>query len=586
METGESAVFEVHSAVSGQWYAASVFRLKPGTLGVTFLNITARKRFEEILLNTARGVSGKLGDSFFRSLAQHLHEALKADYVCIARMAPETPGVARTVVFCVDGRVADNISYALAGTPCERAFESDFCLHARQVAESYPNDTTLREMGISGYGGMPVRDSAGRTLGILSVMYKAPIPEPELVRMVLTIFASRVGAELERQQAMEELKTRSNAIETSSNAILFLDLDGKVTYVNESFCGMWQYSRGAAVGLPFASFWRTESDALAIIGETRGRQTWVGERVARRSDDSLFHARIYASAVRDDAGQIRCYMAAVADITTERNAEQQREQLVQADKMISLGTLVAGVAHEINNPTAYILLNAPLLSDVWSDATPILREELKRKPDLTLGGMDALEAMEQMPSLLDSVVTGARRIKHIVSDLKSYARLAPASVTDPVNVNQIVEASVKLLGSQIRRATRRFSCELAVNLPVLKGNPMRLEQVVVNLIQNACEALPSPDRGISVETRYLEEAGSVVIYVRDEGTGISEEDLPHVTDPFFTTKRERGGTGLGLSVSLGIVRDHGGTLNFSSTQGKGTTAVVVLPAEGIASARS
>jgi polar amino acid transport system substrate-binding protein len=116
-------------------------------------------------------------------------------------------------------------------------------------------------------------------------------------------------------------------------------------------------------------------------------------------------------------------------------------------------------------------------------------------------------------------------------------------------------------------------------LPTIRGNAQRIEQVVINLILNACQAFDDPEKGIALATRYDHDKGLVICTCRDEGEGIAPEHLPRLTDPFFTTKREQGGTGLGLSVSATIVQQHGGTLEFNSSPGQGTTATLSLPVD-------
>jgi polar amino acid transport system substrate-binding protein len=127
------------------------------------------------------------------------------------------------------------------------------------------------------------------------------------------------------------------------------------------------------------------------------------------------------------------------------------------------------------------------------------------------------------------------------------------------------------------KSTNHFSVTYGNNLPVLKGNFQRFEQVMINLIQNACQALPDNQKAIFVSTSYDEKKPSIVVEVEDEGTGITSEMLSHITDPFYTTKSDSGGLGLGLSISSRIVREHGGTLTFTSEPGKGTKAEIVLP---------
>jgi polar amino acid transport system substrate-binding protein len=129
----------------------------------------------------------------------------------------------------------------------------------------------------------------------------------------------------------------------------------------------------------------------------------------------------------------------------------------------------------------------------------------------------------------------------------------------------------------IMKSTKHFSAEYGDHLPRLKGNFQRFEQVIINLIQNACQALRDTQRGISVSTSYDEKKRSILITVQDEGMGIPVEVFPHIMEPFFTTKRDSGSLGLGLSISSRIVKEHGGTLHFTSVPGKGTKVEIILP---------
>ncbi|MBT1070506.1 transporter substrate-binding domain-containing protein [Pelotalea chapellei] len=255
---------------------------------------------------------------------------------------------------------------------------------------------------------------------------------------------------------------------------------------------------------------------------------------------------------------------------------KHQDQLIQADKLASLGILVSGVAHEINNPNGLILLNLPILRDVYKDAAETLEERFEAEGDFMLGGVSYARMRQEVPHMLDEMQEGSQRIKRIVEDLKEFARPDRVAAKEPFDLNLVVQAAVRLVDSSLRRATSRFSAEYDDCLPRICGNALRIEQVVVNLLINACQALPSPDRAISLATSFT--SGMVVLTVRDEGLGIAPEHLPHLTDPFFTTKRESGGTGLGLSISAGIIQEHGGTLLFESPAGGGTRVILTLPA--------
>jgi signal transduction histidine kinase len=146
-----------------------------------------------------------------------------------------------------------------------------------------------------------------------------------------------------------------------------------------------------------------------------------------------------------------------------------------------------------------------------------------------------------------------------------------------VDVNAVLKSAVALLSNMIMKSTNHFSIQYGSPLPQLKGNFQRLEQVIINLIQNACQALPDNQKAIFVATFYDEKRHGIVVDVEDEGTGIPSEILSHIVEPFYTTKASSGGLGLGLSISSRIVKEHGGTLTFTSEPGKGTKAEIVLP---------
>lgn len=268
-----------------------------------------------------------------------------------------------------------------------------------------------------------------------------------------------------------------------------------------------------------------------------------------------------------------------AIVTTQDITEQQqaREQLIQADKMVALGTLVSGVAHEISNPNNVLLLSSSALKDLIGHVSDFIDEYRKLNGDFDLGAFSSDETQSELRELVDTVTRAAERIRDTVNDLKEFARKSTTELTQDVDANRVVEVSARMLQPLIHKATRRFSLECAKSLPRLNVNAQRLEQVVVNLITNACQALTDPSQPVSVVTRHIPEAGCVLVEVRDGGQGIPEENLKRITDPFFTTKHDSGGTGLGLSISRKIVEQYGGSLRFASQPGKGTSASIVLP---------
>jgi len=274
-----------------------------------------------------------------------------------------------------------------------------------------------------------------------------------------------------------------------------------------------------------------------------------------------------------------------ADLTREiaerTHAEEElllnQQQLVQADKMAALGVLVSGVAHEINNPTGLILLEVPTLKRAYTDIAKILEAYYRENGDFRCGGLTYSRMREELPRSLDKLQDAGKRIKRIVDDLKDFARQGETACNEIVDLNSVAQAAVRLVEPTIRKATRCFSADYAEHIPAVRCNSQRIEQVLVNLILNACQALPDSSRCIYLTTGHDPYLRTVTFRLRDEGSGISPEHLARLTDPFFTTKREMGGTGLGLSVSAGIVKEHGGTLEFESIPGRETVVTLTLP---------
>lgn len=260
-----------------------------------------------------------------------------------------------------------------------------------------------------------------------------------------------------------------------------------------------------------------------------------------------------------------------------KELEMQQQQMLQADKMASLGVLVSGVAHEINNPCSLVLMNMSMLKDVLRDSERVYDAFQHEHGDFDLGGLPYHRMREKIPYMLEDISTGAKRIRRIVDDLRDFARQGSLALTENVDLNAVANVSIRLVDTTIKQSTHAFSKSLSAPLPRFLGNSQKIEQVIVNLIVNACQSLTSQEDEITLSTYYNAENKMVCLEVRDQGKGIEEGNLSKLNDPFFTTKRDQGGMGLGLSVSSGIVQEHGGTLEYESVLGAGTRVVLSLP---------
>ena len=291
---------------------------------------------------------------------------------------------------------------------------------------------------------------------------------------------------------------------------------------------------------------------------------------------------IRAFPIKDDSGKVKNVIEVARDVTArvrmEKEAKAIQSKLIHTNKMTALGTLVSGVAHEINNPNSYILSNAQLFSEIWSDTYKVLREQYQKNGEFYLGGLKYSEIESVVPKLIHGINDGATRISNIVNYLKDFARPDRSNLNGKVDINKVILNSRTILNNKINIITDDFHITYGDNLPLVKGSSQQIEQVVMNLVINSLQALPDKQSGIWVSTSYEKETGFVIIKIRDEGNGMSGEILDRITEPFFTTKLNSGGTGLGLSISYSIVKEHNGLLEFESKQGKGTTVYLKLPA--------
>jgi len=379
------------------------------------------------------------------------------------------------------------------------------------------------------------------------------------------------------RDALATLKAVINA--PAADSTLILDRRGTILELNEIAAKRIGYAVEELTGRCLYELFEPS------LSEKRRRhieQVFETGQPVRFEDRRIgFEFDNHVAPVLDDSGQVSRVVVFARDITEKRRAVEEarlrQEQLIQADKMVALGRLVAGVAHEINNPNQFIMSNIALLTRAWQGAAPVLDTYYRENGDFSMGGIRYSVLKEKLPGLLQGIHAGSTRIKEIVRELRDYARREPLEMCDQVELNAVVESAAGLVANVIEEATEHFCIECDPGLPRIRGNFQRLEQVCVNLIVNACQALPTRVAFVRVSTAFDAQENVVVLLVEDGGEGIPAEQLTHISDPFFTTRRESGGTGLGLSVSAAIVEEHGGALRFESEIGKGTRASLRLP---------
>ncbi len=378
-----------------------------------------------------------------------------------------------------------------------------------------------------------------------------------------SIDIARQLAERERAHAL-----LATAVEHADDAIVILTADGGVSYVNDAFVAMSGFHRTALVA-PNASTPIEATEGGTPIGDAlealKANGVWRGEvQVVRREHEPLVvEATMWA--VREDGGAVTHAVVQAKDVALQRQAEQR---LRLGDRLVAVGTLAAGVAHEVNNPLSYVMANLEIASEEIGAAIEQCRAAGEHAIATQLG---------QVLEPLAEAHTGGGRIRDIVRGMLALSRDSEP-LAKPLHLPDVIETAVRLAANEIRhRATLIKNYRPT---PLVLADEGRLVQVMLNLLLNAAHAIRegnAEQNRIEIEA-HTDEQGRAVVRVRDTGGGMSPEVRKRVFDPFYTTKAIGQGTGLGLAVCEAFVSSAGGEISVESEVGRGTTFTIALPA--------
>lgn len=379
----------------------------------------------------------------------------------------------------------------------------------------------------------------------------------------------------------EKLLYQALLLENISDTVIAADMNYVIKSMNTVAEEVYGWKSSEIAGVNIFTLYNIElPDGMTLIDWLNVHGLWKGEIYFEKKPFESCIVMLRVKFIKDQYGSNVGIIFIGHDITEQKNIEenkrQMNEKLLEIDKMTSLGLLVSGVAHEINNPNQYILSVSGILSDCFNDVIPILDEYYKDNGDFCISGLNYSELKIMIPDMLRKLTSSSRSIKNIIDELKVYIKRDNSNDMSNIDLNLIVRSAVDLLSGMIKKHTNLIEVNLCEFPLIVKANRQRLEQVVINLVQNACQALTSDNQYVHVRTG-ITCSSDIFLEVIDNGYGMDAEVRRNLTVPFFTTKRDSGGTGLGLYVSHTIVSSHGGELNFESKPGEGTIATVTLP---------
>ncbi len=583
-------------------------------------DITDQRRIEEqkaeadrALLRLAQGTRDMAGESFFDLLVADLASALRIDRALIGLRIADVPDRVQTLAVQVTGRKIDNFQYSAIGAPCENILAGEISIFPTGIQSRFPEDRDLAEQHCESYAGAPLHDAAGNTIGVLAVMHSQPLANPDLVRSLLQVFSERASAELERKHAEQALRNSEQRFSTIFHsspvamAVFHLGGGNAIVDLNNAFEHLFLLDRSACIG-------KNDVDLMLYAHETERRAVnkairqkgYIGRYEAwiNRGDGSkaLF---MLSGAMFELAGE-KFVIFTGEDITEkyqieneilelnstleerviERTEELQQanqelentldtlnmaqEELVRSEKLAALGSLVAGIAHEINTPIGNSLMVASTLIDrtralAGSYSTGLKRSTLERYID------DARKAGEILERNL-------YRAADLVASFKQVAVDQTSSQRRKFSLAEVVSAIMLTLSPAIRKTAFTVDQNIPEGL-MMDSYPGPLEQVVTNLVNNALlHGFEGRDTGIvSIDAQPAAD-GWLELTIQDNGIGIPPANINRVFDPFFTTRLGAGGSGLGLPIMHNIVTSVlGGKVRMQSEVNVGTIFTLALP---------
>jgi PAS domain S-box-containing protein len=489
------------------------------------------------------------------SVMDRVSQTLLVDRLAIFVEDPQRPGEMR-LARSMGVRLAEPLDLSFIASTRPEFLRGPLVFESSRSAQEVDDTVrrTLEQLDLNYFIPCRIREHTVAVLG-LGKTVDGDFLSSDDVELVQTI-AGYVAIALDNSQLYSSLEQKAseiarlkdfseNIVESLNVGVLAVDLEGTVEAWNSRMEQVFGVPRDAAVGQPLGSLLPAELASEIASRDDQEQITGIYKHRLQRQGGSLI-LNVSITPLVGKSGE-RIGRLLLFDDVTQR--ERMEEQMSQTEKLTSLGLLAAGVAHEVNTPLAVISNYIQMLAKQMPDGDP-------------------------RHSIIEKIVKQTFRASEIVNNLLNFSRTGAVELAD-VDLNRLVEETLSLVAHPLKTSQIRVVKQLTDGLPPVRGSANKLQQVFLNLFLNARDAMPT---GGMLEVRTSAHNGSVEIEVVDTGNGILREHIHKIFDPFFTTKATGRGTGLGLSVSYGIIKEHAGRIDVRSTPGRGTSFHVEFPA--------
>jgi PAS domain S-box-containing protein len=583
-------------------------------------DVTEQRRMEQqkaeidrVLLRLAQGVHGMAGESFFALLVTDLATALDTDRAYIGLRKPGAAQYIRTIAAINQNRPAENFEYAISGSPCEQILKGEIGVFDRNVQTLFPQDAALVEHGWESYAGAPIRNASGAPIGVLAVMDRKPLRNTDLVKSLLQVFSERASTELERKRNEEALRNSQQQFSAMFHAspvpMLLVGFSGNfpILDANRAFETQFHYRQSDIIGknTQQISLYVDPHDRKLILDTLKRKkyinsyETWIqlgdgskaliqmsgnvfdiaGEKFTILSGIDITEKHFIENEILELNANLEQRVAERTEELQKANKElaatlstlnQAQEELVRSEKLAALGSLVAGIAHELNTPIGNSLMIASTLADRTRSFTEAYANGIKRS---------ALESyIDDSTKASDILVRNLYRAADLVTSFKQVAVDQTSSQRREFSLAEVTSEIILTLSPTFKKTHVRVLQDIPATIR-MDSYPGPLGQVVNNLVNNALlHGFEGRSSGTITITAQAATEGWIDLTVMDNGLGIPASNLHRIFDPFFTTKLGAGGSGLGLNITHNLVTNVlGGRIQVQSEAGIGTSFIISLP---------